>query len=61
MKIEMNKDVAQLTDEQIDTVAGGIIRGPGPCVLPRPYPVRPIPNQGDMRVNFGRPIGWVFR
>ena len=26
------------------------------------YPDPPVrPKQGDMRVNMGRPIGWVFR
>jgi hypothetical protein len=37
MKTEVNTDVAQLTDDQIDAVGGGIILGgPGPCKFGRP-------------------------
>ena len=60
MKIEtkeVKNDVAQLTTNEIDTVAGGAVI----CYGPPRYQPRPIPNYGDMRVYMGRSIGWVFR
>jgi len=50
MKTETNTDVAQLTDDQIDAVTGGIIlNSVGPCNLPRSYPFplpQPLPRTG---------------
>jgi hypothetical protein len=49
------------SDTEIDAVGGGIGTSYPYNICYGPAPRRPVPNYGDMRVNMGRGIGWVFR